>query len=211
MFSSVMKGPSISWRTLIASRLEAVRPEMSPSMWVIACALGCQLVLIPPSSLLNCFPCGLQTTSSYTKIAQPAPIIAYGQIPLIILYIYMYVCIYIYQRRQWHPTPVLLLGKSHGRRSLVGCSPWGCEESDMTERLHFHFSLSCIGEGNATHSSVLAWRIPGTGEPGGLPSMGSHRVRYDWSDLAAAAYIYTHLLVVLFLCWTMNSMSYWVI
>ena len=39
----------------------------------------------------------------------------------------------------------------------------------------------------ATHSSVLAWRIPGTGEPGGLPSMGSHRVRHDWSDLAAAA------------------------
>ena len=38
----------------------------------------------------------------------------------------------------------------------------------------------------ATHSSVLAWRIPGTGEPGGLPSMGSHRVRHDWSDLAAA-------------------------
>ena len=52
------------------------------------------------------------------------------------------------QRRQWQPTPVLLLGKSHGWRSLIGCSPWGCEESDMTERLHFHFSLSCIGEGN---------------------------------------------------------------
>ena len=51
-------------------------------------------------------------------------------------------------RRQWHPTPVLLPGKSHGRRSLVGCSPWGREESDTTERLHFHFSLSCIGEGN---------------------------------------------------------------
>ena len=51
-------------------------------------------------------------------------------------------------RRQWHPTPVLLPGKSHGQRSLVGCSPWGHEESDMTERLHFHFSLSCIGEGN---------------------------------------------------------------
>ena len=51
-------------------------------------------------------------------------------------------------RRQWHPTPVLLLGKSHGRRSLVGCSPRGREESDMTERLHFHFSLLCIGEGN---------------------------------------------------------------
>ena len=48
----------------------------------------------------------------------------------------------------WHPTAVLLPGKSHGQRSLVGCSLWGREESDMTERLHFHFSLSCIGEGN---------------------------------------------------------------
>ena len=46
-----------------------------------------------------------------------------------------------YWRRQWHPTLALLPGKSHGRRSLVGCSPWGREESDMTERLHFHFSL----------------------------------------------------------------------
>ena len=52
------------------------------------------------------------------------------------------------RRMRWHPTPVLLPGKSHGQRSLVGCSPWGHEESDMTERLHFHFSLSCIGEGN---------------------------------------------------------------
>ena len=52
------------------------------------------------------------------------------------------------QRRQWKPTPVLLPGKSHGQRSLVGCSPWGRWKSDMTERLHFHFSISCIGEGN---------------------------------------------------------------
>ena len=51
-------------------------------------------------------------------------------------------------RRQWHPTPVLLPGKSHGRRSLVGCGPWGRKGSDMTERLHFHLSLPCIGEGN---------------------------------------------------------------
>ena len=51
-------------------------------------------------------------------------------------------------RKQWHPTPVLLPGKSHGRRSLVCCSPWGRKESDTTERLHFHFSLPCIGEGN---------------------------------------------------------------
>ena len=128
------------------------------------------------------------------------------------------------QIRQWHPTPVLLPGKSHGWRSLLGCSPWGRQESDTTEQLPFHFSFSCIGEGNgtplqysclenpmgggacwaavhgvtksrtrlsnfpftfhfhalekemATHSSVLS---PGTGEPGGLPSMGSHRVGHD--------------------------------
>ena len=51
-------------------------------------------------------------------------------------------------RRKWQPTPVFLPGESHGRRSLVGCSPWGCEESDTTELLHFDFSLSRIGEGN---------------------------------------------------------------
>ena len=55
---------------------------------------------------------------------------------------------HLFWRRQWHPTPVLLPGKSHGRRSLVGCSPWSRKESDTTERLHFHFSLSCIGGGN---------------------------------------------------------------
>ena len=52
------------------------------------------------------------------------------------------------RRRQWHPTPVLLPGKSHGWRSLVGCSPWGRWGSDTTERLHLNFSLSCTGEGN---------------------------------------------------------------
>ena len=88
-------------------------------------------------------------------------------------------------RRQWHPTPVLLPGKSHGWRSLVGYSPRGHEELDTTERLHFHFHL--LEKEMATHSSVLAWRIPGTGEPGGLPSLGLHRVGHNWSNLAAAA------------------------
>ena len=87
------------------------------------------------------------------------------------------------RRGHWHPTPVLLPGGSRGQRSLVGCRPWGCRELDMTEWLHFH----ALEKEMATRSSVLAWRIPGTGEPGGLPSMGSHRVRHDWSDLAAAA------------------------
>ena len=61
---------------------------------------------------------------------------------------YLHTHIYALRRRQWHPTPVLFPGKSHGQRSLVGCSPWGREESYTTSRLHFHFSLSRIGEGN---------------------------------------------------------------
>ena len=59
--------------------------------------------------------------------------------------------------------------------------------SDFTFPFHFH----ALEKEMATHSSVLAWRIPGTGEPGGLPSMGSHRVGHDWSDLAAVAAAYT--------------------
>ena len=90
----------------------------------------------------------------------------------------------LFWRRQWQPTPVLLPGNSHGRRSLVGCSPWGRKESDTTEWLHFHFYA--LEKEMATHSIVLAWRIPRTEEPGRLPSTGSHRVGHDWSNLAAA-------------------------
>ena len=98
---------------------------------------------------------------------------------------YLWGCREIRWRKQWHPTPVLLPGKSHGWRSLVGCGPWGRWKSDTAKRLDFHFHT--LEKEMATHSSVLAWRIPGTGEHGGLPSMGSHRVRHDWSDLAAAS------------------------
>ena len=90
-------------------------------------------------------------------------------------------------RRQWLPTTVLLPGKPHGWRSLVGCSPWVLKSrtrlSDFTFTFHFH----ALEKEMATHSSVLAWRIPGMGEPDWLPSMGSHRVGNDWSDLAAVA------------------------
>ena len=92
-------------------------------------------------------------------------------------------------RRQWHPTPVLLPGKSHGRRSLSavhGVAGSRTRLSNFTFTFHFH----ALEKKMATHSTVLAWRIPGTGEPGGLPSLGSHRVGHDWSDLAAAALIY---------------------
>ena len=85
----------------------------------------------------------------------------------------------ILQRRRWHPTPVLLPGKSHGQRSLVVCDPWGREESDTTSDLPFTFDFHALEKEVAAHSSVLAWRIPGTGEPGGPLSMGSHKVRHD--------------------------------
>ena len=80
---------------------------------------------------------------------------------------------------QWHPTPVLLPGNSHGWRSLEGCSPWVLKSqtrlSDFTFTSHFH----ALEKEMPTHSSVLAWRIPGMEEPGGLPSMGSHRVGHN--------------------------------
>ena len=90
----------------------------------------------------------------------------------------------LHRRRQWHPTPVPLPGKSHGRRSLVHCSPW---VRWVRHNFPFTFHFHALEKEMATHSSVLARRIPGTGEPGGLPSMGSHRVGHDWSDLAPAA------------------------
>ena len=61
----------------------------------------------------------------------------------------------------------------------MGCSLWGREESDTTEPLPFTFCFHALEKETATHSSDLAWRISGTGEPGGLPSMGSHRVEHD--------------------------------
>ena len=86
-------------------------------------------------------------------------------------------------RRKWQPTPVLLPGEFHGQRNLVGCCPWGSTELDMTEAT-LHACMHALEKEMTTHFSILAWRIPGTEEPGGLPSMGSHRVGHDWSDLA---------------------------
>ena len=89
-------------------------------------------------------------------------------------------------RRQWHPTPVLLPGKSHGWRRLGGCSPWVAKSRTRLSDFTFTFHFPALEKEMATHSSVLAWRISGTAEPGGLPSMGLHRVGHNWSDLVAA-------------------------
>ena len=82
-------------------------------------------------------------------------------------------------RRRWHPTPVLLPGESHGQRSLVGCSPWGREESYTTERLHFHFSLSCIGEGNGNPLQCSCLENPRDGGAWRAAVYGLHRVGHD--------------------------------
>ena len=100
------------------------------------------------------------------------------------------------KRWQWHPTPVLLPGKSHGQGSLVGCSPWGGKESGMTERLHFHFSLSCIGEGNGNPLQCSCLENPRDGGAwwAVTPGMGSHRVGHDWSDSSSNSIVKKWLL-----------------
>ena len=78
------------------------------------------------------------------------------------------------------PTPVLLPGESHGRRSLEGCSPWGCWGSDTTERLHFHFSLSCIGEGNGNPLQCSCLENP---RDGGAWCAAVYGVTQSWTRL----------------------------
>ena len=97
---------------------------------------------------------------------------------LIIGLVFRVICKQI-RRRQWHPAPVLLPGKipwkeEPGRLQSMG-SLSRTRLSDFLFTFHFH----ALEKEVATHSSVLAWRIPGMGEPGGLPSMGSHRVGHD--------------------------------
>ena len=86
------------------------------------------------------------------------------------------------RRRQWHPTPVLLPGKSHGWRSLEGCSPWGRWGSDTTERLHFHFSLSWVGEGNGNPLQCSCLENPRDGGAWWAAVYGvtQSRIRLKW-------------------------------
>ena len=97
------------------------------------------------------------------------------------------------RRWQWHPTPVLLPGKSHGQRSLVGCSPWGREESDTTERLHFHFSLSCIGEGNGNPLQCSCLENPRNGGAcwAAVYGVAQSRTRLKWLSSTSSSRICT--------------------
>ena len=98
--------------------------------------------------------------------------------------------------RQWQPTPVLLPGKSHGWRSLVGAIHGVAKSRTRLNDFTFTFHFLALEKEMATHSSVLAWRIPGTGEPGGLLSMGLHRVGYDWCDLAAKSFTFCKIFLI---------------
>ena len=88
----------------------------------------------------------------------------------------------MHRRRKWQPTPVLLPGKSHVWRSLVGYSPWGCTESDTTERLHFHFLLWCIGEGNGNPLQCSCLENPRDGEAwwAAVYGVAESRTRLKW-------------------------------
>ena len=100
----------------------------------------------------------------------------------ILICLSVYMCVINWLLRQWHPTPVLLPGKSHGPRTLVGCSPWDCWESDMTERLHFHFSLSYIGEGNGNPLQCSCLENPRDGGTcwAGIYGAAQSRTRLMW-------------------------------
>ena len=98
------------------------------------------------------------------------------------------------QRRRWNPTPVFLPGKSHGQRSLVGCSPWGREESDMTEWLPFHFSLSCIGEGNGNPLQCSCLENPRDGGAWWAAVYGvtQSRTRLKWLSGSSSSSLYPY-------------------
>ena len=111
------------------------------------------------------------------------------------------------RRRQWHPTPVLLSGKSHGQRSLVGCSPWRHEELDTTERLHFHFSLSCIGEGNGNPFQCSCLENPRDGEAWWAAVYGVAQSRTRLKRLSSSSSQYETLQGLFSFC--VSSQQHW--
>ena len=88
--------------------------------------------------------------------------------------------------------PVLLPGESHGWRSLVGCSPWGCREADTTGRLHFRFPLSCIGEGNGNPLQYSCLENPRDGGVWWAPVCG---VAQSWTQLKRLSSSSSNMLV----------------
>ena len=124
--------------------------------------------------------------------------------PYVIFHIQLLTLPMLHSRRKWwHPTPVLLPGKSHGRRSLVGSSPWGRKGLDMTERPHFHFSLSCIGEGNGNPLQCSCLENPRDGKAWWAAGVAQSRT---WPKrLSSSSMLYSRLIHFLFLSRTAAS------
>ena len=108
---------------------------------------------------------------------------------LMLLYMYS-----INMEKATAPHSSTLTGKSHGRRSLVGCSPWGCEELDMTERLHFHFWLSCIGEGNGKPLQCSCLENPRDGEAWWAAIYGVTQSRTQLKWLSSSSSVNIHFI-----------------
>ena len=87
---------------------------------------------------------------------------------------------FMHCRRKWHPTPVFVPGESQGWGSLVGCRLWGHTESDTTERIHFHFALSCIGEGSGNPLQCSCLENP---RDGGAWWAAVYGVTQSWTRL----------------------------
>ena len=105
-------------------------------------------------------------------------------------------CYTLCWRRQCQPTPVLLPGKSHGWGSLIGCSPWGHNESDTIERLHFHFSLSCIGEGNGNPLQCSCLENPRDGVAWRAAIYGVAQSQTRLKRLSSSSRLYANFLPV---------------
>ena len=109
----------------------------------------------------------------------------------------------------WHPTPVLLPGQFHGQRSLVGCSPWGREESDTTERLHFHFSLSRIGEGKGNPLQCSCLENPRDGGAWWAAVYGVTQSRTRLKRLSSSSSRYSsrgvNIVAVILICISMTA------
>ena len=111
-----------------------------------------------------------------------------------------------WRRRQWHPTPVLLPGKSHGQRSLVGASPWGRSKSDTTEWLPFHFSLSCTGEGNGNPLQCSCLENPRDGGAWWAAVYGVSQSWTRWKRLSSSSSnMFWGCLYVGELCWFFSN------
>ena len=122
----------------------------------------------------------------------PPPALLFSIVKIMLLLRNLFILIHsflFFRRSWWNSTPVLLPRKSHGRRSLVGCTPWGRKESDTTEPLHFHFSLSCIGEGNGNPLQCSCLENPRDGRAWWAAVYGvtQSRTRLKWLSSSSSS------------------------